>query len=192
MSLGIVLRAADFAAARHRDQRRKDLKESPYINHPVAVARLICEVGGVQDAEVLAAALLHDTLEDTETSASEIEASFGRRVHDLVLEVTDDTRQSSASRKRMQIEHAPGLSPGATVIKLADKTSNVSDIMASPPRGWSIERRRDYLDWAEAVVRACPRVNAPLETLFWRTLERCRAALEDEPHLDAVPGRDAG
>jgi guanosine-3',5'-bis(diphosphate) 3'-pyrophosphohydrolase len=178
MSIEMVLRAAEFAAARHRDQRRKDLRASPYINHPIAVARLISEVGGVHDAEVLAAALLHDTLEDTETTAQEIEHGFGTRVRDLVMEVSDDTSLSSARRKRHQIDGASRLSPGATLIKLADKTSNIRDIIDSPPKGWSLARCGDYLDWAADVVAGCPEVNPALEQLFWRTLEECRRSLD--------------
>lgn len=181
MSLALVLRAADFAARRHRAQRRKDEAGSPYINHPLGVAHLLASVGGVDDAEVLAAALLHDTVEDTHTRAEEIAHAFGPRVRDLVLEVSDDKGLDAAERKRLQIDHAPRLSPGAALIKLGDKTSNIRDIIDSPPRGWSVERRRRYLDWAEAVIERCPRVNEPLEALFRDTLREARASLAARP-----------
>lgn len=173
----LVLRAADFAARKHRDQRRKDQRESPYINHPIAVARLICDVGGVDDPEVLAAALLHDTLEDTRTSEKELCIHFGARVRDLVLEVSDDTSLSSAERKSRQIAGAPGLSRGAALVKLADKTSNIRDIIDSPPKGWSLARRNSYAQWAGAVVLGCPKVNPALEQLFWDTLQECKDSL---------------
>jgi guanosine-3',5'-bis(diphosphate) 3'-pyrophosphohydrolase len=173
----LILRAAEFAARKHRDQRRKDQCESPYINHPITVARLIAEVGGVEDAQVLAAALLHDTIEDTQTTAEELGRHFGIRVRDMVLEVSDDTTLSSAERKSRQISEAPRLSPGATLVKLADKTSNIRDIIDSPPRGWSLSRRASYLDWAAEVVARCPKVNPALEQLFWDTLRECRQSL---------------
>jgi guanosine-3',5'-bis(diphosphate) 3'-pyrophosphohydrolase len=174
----LVLHAADFAATRHREQRRKDARNSPYINHPLRVAYLLACVGGVDDAEIIAAALLHDTVEDTATSLDEIAHAFGPRVRDLVAEVSDERGLSAAQRKQAQIAHAPALSTGAALIKLGDKTSNIRDIVDSPPQGWSVERRRAYLDWAEAVIDACPRVNAELEALFRDTLAQARRALE--------------
>ncbi len=177
MSHVLILRAADFAARRHRGQRRKDEDSSPYINHPLRVARLLAEVGGVDDPEIIAAALLHDTVEDTATVPEDIARAFGERVRDLVLEVSDDTSLSARDRKRAQIEHAPCLSPGAALIKLGDKISNIRDIIDSPPRGWSRERRGDYLDWAEAVIAGCPSVNQALEALFRDTLAEGRRAL---------------
>ena len=174
----LVLRAADFAAAKHRDQRRKDQRESPYINHPIKVATLLAQIGEVDDAEVLAAALLHDTLEDTATTRDELEKRFGERVLRLVLEVSDDKSLTSAERKSRQISEAPQLSRGAALIKLADKISNIRDIIDSPPKGWSVERRQSYLDWAEAVIDGCPQVSHALEQLFRQTLDECRVVLE--------------
>jgi guanosine-3',5'-bis(diphosphate) 3'-pyrophosphohydrolase len=180
MSLGLVLCAADFAAVRHRDQRRKGAQAWPYINHPLRVAELLWRVAGVNDGEVLAAALLHDTLEDTDTRGQEITERFGARVHDLVVEMSDDPGLTARQRKAAQIASASGLSHGAALIKLADKIANVSDIVESPPRGWSLERRRDYLAWAEAVVDACPPVSPALDVLFRETLARAREGLARE------------
>jgi len=156
----------DFAAQKHRDQRRKDAASSPYINHPVAVARLIAEVGQVHDPEILAAALLHDTIEDTETNQAELRARFGDRVCRLVVEVSDDMNLRGERRKQLQVEHAHGLSQGAALIKLADKICNVRDVTHAPPAGWDRARRLRYLEWARAVVENCPRVNAPLRRCF--------------------------
>jgi guanosine-3',5'-bis(diphosphate) 3'-pyrophosphohydrolase len=178
MTSALIINAADFAASRHRHQRRKDERESPYINHPIKVAQLLSEVGGIDEPSVIAAALLHDTVEDTDTTAEEIAALFGERVRDLVMEMSDDTQLPSSERKRLQIERAPLLSDGAVLIKLADKTANIRDILDSPPRGWSLERRRRYLDWAQAVIDGCHPVNTALETLFWNTLREARRALE--------------
>jgi guanosine-3',5'-bis(diphosphate) 3'-pyrophosphohydrolase len=173
----LILRAIDFAARKHRDQRRKDEEASPYINHPISVSLVLADIGGITDAEVLSAAILHDTLEDTDTTAEELEAAFGKRIRKLVEEVTDDKRLPKAKRKDLQIDHAAQLSRDAVLIKLGDKISNVLDVTHSPPAKWNIERRREYLDWAEAVVNNCPRVNSALEAYFAQVLEDGRRRL---------------
>ncbi len=186
----LVLRAAQFAAHKHRDQRRKDADASPYINHAIAVALTIAEIGHVTDPEVLAAALLHDTLEDTDTTAEELELAFGDKVRQLVEEVTDDGRLPVRERKRRQIDHAPSLPREAVIIKLGDKISNVQDVTSAPPEGWDMIRRAAYLDWAEAVIDNCPSVNRPLERYFREVLAEGRRALTDEPgsHLPPAGG----
>ncbi len=172
-----VLKAAHFAALKHKDQRRKDHNASPYINHPIAVALIIAEVGGIDDPDVLAGALLHDTIEDTDTTPDELEREFGIRIRALVEEVTDDTRLRSKKRKRLQVEHAADLSADAVLIKLGDKIANVKDMIKAPPVGWDSTRRREYLDWAESVIANCPKVNAKLESQFNQVLERARNSL---------------
>ena len=173
----LLLRAVDFAARKPRDQRRKDDEASPYINHPISVSLLLAQVGKVKDPEVLAAAILHDTLEDTNTTATELEEAFGSRVSKLVEEVTDDKSLSKGTRKQLQIDHAGTLSPDAVLIKLGDKIANVRDITYAPPKNWPLERKKEYLDWAEAVVNNCPRVNSALETYFAEVLEQGRRKL---------------
>jgi len=166
-----LLKALEFAAARHRDQRRKDAEASPYINHPIALAALLADTGAVEDPVVLQAAVLHDTIEDTETSYDEILARFGKDVADVVMEVTDDRTLEKAVRKQLQVDHAPHKSREAALVKLADKTCNLRDIASSPPPGWSLERRREYFDWAKRVVDGLPKVNPALEQAFeeaWR------------------------
>lgn len=148
----LILRAAAFAARKHRDQRRKDAEASPYINHPLELARVLAEVGGVTDAATLCAALLHDTIEDTATTQDELAQAFGPEVAALVSEVTDDKSLPKADRKRLQVEHAATISPKAKRIKLADKICNLTDVANSPPADWSQERRREYFDWAKAVT----------------------------------------
>ncbi len=173
----IVLRAAHFSALKHRNQRRKGIEASPYINHPIFVAMIIADVGGVGDPEILAAALLHDTLEDTDTSPDELENKFGERVRKLVEEVTDDKKLPKQVRKTRQIEHAAGTSEGAVLIKLGDTISNVLDVTESPPSDWSLERRKEYLDWAEEVINNCSNVNGKLKRYFDDVLARGRNAL---------------
>lgn len=162
----LIAKATRFAADKHRGQTRKDAARTPYINHPRAVARLLSEVAGVEDAHVIAAALLHDTVEDTDATVDEIGEEFGREVRDIVIEVTDDKSLPSARRKQLQIENAAGLSYAARLVKLADKISNLQDILAHPPVNWSLERKREYFDWARAVIDQIRGTNQILETLF--------------------------
>jgi len=162
-----ILSAATFAAERHRDQRRKGKDASPYINHPLALAHLLA-ASGERDPTLLMAALLHDTVEDTATSFEDIERSFGRDVADIVREVTDDKSLHKAERKRLQIEHAAHLSRRAKLVKLADKICNLHDLGVSPPADWSVQRKREYFDWAKAVVDPMRGVHPGLEALFDR------------------------
>src|SRR6476620_8506819 len=128
-----LLKALHFAADKHRDQRRKNAEASPYINHPIEVAELLARVGGVSDLVTLQGAILHDTIEDTQTTPEELETDFGAAVRAAVEEVTDDKKLHRLDRKRLQIEHAPHLSERAKQIKLADKISNVRGVTHTPP-----------------------------------------------------------
>ncbi len=173
--IATLLRAADFAAIKHKDQRRKGSDSDPYINHPLSVARYLIEVGGIEDPDILAAAILHDTVEDTETTAEDLAELFGERVSSLMMEVTDDKSLDKQVRKRLQVEHAPGLSPGAKLIKLADKISNIEDIISNPPMDWSQDRCVEYVEWGKEVVAGLRGSNAKLEKLFD---ELCESAAE--------------
>ncbi|MEX2205261.1 MAG: HD domain-containing protein [Myxococcota bacterium] len=175
--LAPLLAALRFAAEKHRSQKRKGTDASPYINHPIEVAELLARVGGVRDVELLAAAILHDTIEDTETTPDELEAAFGARVCCLVAEVTDDKSLPKAERKKLQEEHAPQLSRDAKQLKLGDKISNVREIGAAPPADWSLERRREYIAWARSVVDGCRGANAALERHFDSIAAETEAAL---------------
>ena len=178
MSNQLILKAARFAAHKHRNQRRKDEEKTPYINHPISVAKIISEIGNVEDPEVLAAALLHDTLEDTETTVEELIENFGVRVCSLVQEVTDDKTQPKLERKQRQIDHAKEISEGAALIKLGDKISNVMDITNTPPTNWDSNRRLEYFDWAEKVINNCPQVNEKLENYFKDSIQKGREKLQ--------------
>lgn len=170
MSLVQILRAASFAAEKHKSQRRKDRAASPYINHPLAVAETLGR-HGVTDPVAIQAALLHDTVEDTETSRAELDAEFGEEVTAVVMEVTDDKSLPKEQRKRLQIEHAPAISDAAKLVKLGDKICNARDVSENPPADWSEERRREYLEWTRQVVAGCRGVNADLERHFDELLE---------------------
>lgn len=162
----LLIKALAFAADKHRNQRRKDADASPYINHPIALANVLVNEGGIEDERVIMAAVLHDTVEDTETSEQELAKVFGQEVTAIVLEVTDDKSLPSAERKRLQVEHASTISRRAKLVKLADKISNLRDIVASPPADWPIERKQEYFDWAKAVVEGMRGVHPELERVF--------------------------
>ena len=166
MDTGLVLKAAQFAAEKHRHQRRKDAHASPYINHPIALASLLANEGGIDDPEVLCAALLHDTIEDTQTTADELRAEFGDAIAEIVLEVTDDKTLPVAERKRLQVVHAPHSSHKARLVKLADKICNVRDLLESPPPSWSDDRRRAYFRWSEEVVAGLRDAHSALAAIF--------------------------
>jgi (p)ppGpp synthase/HD superfamily hydrolase len=157
--------AYNFAARKHVDQRRKGEAGEPYVNHLAEVAELVARATN-GEVDVVVAAVLHDTVEDTATSVEELRAAFGPRVAALVMEVTDDKSLPKETRKALQVEHAAHASWGAQVIKLADKTSNLRSLAASPPAGWSRERRDDYVAWARQVVEGCRGANAWLVEQF--------------------------
>ncbi|HEX9962388.1 MAG TPA: HD domain-containing protein, partial [Pyrinomonadaceae bacterium] len=119
------------------------------------------------------------TIEDTETTKEKITELFGEKVCGLVLEVTDDRSLPKAERKQLQIEHAPHLSTGAKLVKLADKISNINDIINNPPHDWSMERKREYIEWGEKVVNGLRGTNAELEKRFDELAEKARQRFSD-------------
>jgi GTP diphosphokinase / guanosine-3',5'-bis(diphosphate) 3'-diphosphatase len=161
----IVLRAAAFAAEKHRTQRRKDAEASPYINHPIQLAYILVQAD-IEDPVVLASALLHDTIEDTQTTLDELEIVFGYEIANIVAECSDDKSLTKLERKQAQIDHAATISHQAKLVKLADKIANVSDMNRAPPAGWSLERKREYFDWAKQVVDRMRGTHATLEARF--------------------------
>ncbi|VTU42626.1 MULTISPECIES: HD domain-containing protein [unclassified Variovorax] len=163
---GKVMRAALFSAEKHRRQRRKDAQADPYINHPLALAAVLADEAGIDDGVILAAALLHDTLEDTDATEAELLELFGAEVLQVVLEMTDDKSLPKALRKQFQIDHAPHASRRAKAAKLADKICNLRDMAKSPPVGWPDERVAAYFAWAKAVVDGLRGEWPLLERLF--------------------------
>ena len=163
--LAKILDAATFAADKHQDQTRKG-NGQPYINHPLEVARLLANVGGVDDEDMIIAGLLHDTVEDSDTTFEQLEERFGERATGFVRELTDDKSLPKKERKRLQVEHAPHMTLEAKQIKLADKISNIRDITENPPAAWTKKRRREYVEWGERVVAGLRGSNPKLERLF--------------------------
>jgi len=162
----LFIKAVAFAAEKHSSQRRKDAEASPYINHPIALANVLANEGGVEDQAVLCAAVLHDTIEDTETTADELTSLFGEEIASIVLEVSDDKSLQKDVRKQKQIEHAAHASKRAKLVKLADKISNLRDIISTPPPNWSVDRKQAYFDWAAKVIDVVRGTHSGLEAIF--------------------------
>lgn len=181
-SLPRLVAALGYAARQHRDQRRKGAEAAPYINHPIALLNILNVEAGIDDLDVLTAAVLHDVIEDCSGEQqqfihqrrAEIGAQFGAQVLELVEAVTDDKALPKQARKQAQIEHAAHLPHQARLVKLADKTANVRDIADSPPQDWEPERIAAYFDWAGAVVAPMRGTDATLEALFDAALARGR------------------
>jgi len=171
-TLSDLIKAIAFAADKHRDQRRKDVCASPYINHPIQLVNLLCNEAGVSNINVLCAAGLHDTLEDTETTATELTQYFGQQICSIVLEMSDDSNLCKTERKKEQIRHASDLSNEAKLVKLADKICNLRDVADNPPAGWDLQRRQEYFDWALAVINGLRGIHPGLESIFDETYAR--------------------
>ena len=161
-----VLKAAHFAAEKHSGQRRKGATAEPYINHLLEVAELVSGALAEPDTNLVIAALLHDTIEDAGVTKEELAQAFGADVAELVAELTDDKSLPRAERKRLQVVNAPKKSVRAAVVKIADKMSNLRGILSSPPTDWSVQRRREYFDWARQVVDALTLPNQKLKAEF--------------------------
>jgi GTP diphosphokinase / guanosine-3',5'-bis(diphosphate) 3'-diphosphatase len=169
-AIGLLIDALQFSADKHRGQKRKD-GDTAYINHPIAVAHILKHIGRIDDHVVLCSAILHDTLEDTNTTKDELAQRFGAEVAEIVWEVTDDLelkadKSRDAERKQQEIDHAPKLNPKAKLVKMADKISNLTDILNNPPVNWLIERKQGYFDWAKQVVDGMRGTNVRLEEEF--------------------------
>ena len=165
-AMPLFIDALAFAAYKHRDQRRKNVAASPYINHPIALAHVLVSEGGITEIPVLCAAILHDTVEDTETTFAELERRFGGEIAGIVREVSDDKSLPKAQRKELQVEHAPHLSRGARLVKLADKICNLRDVADDPPANWPRERRVEYFKWAKRVIDGLRGTHPALEAVF--------------------------
>ncbi|GAB0093537.1 Guanosine-3',5'-bis(diphosphate) 3'-pyrophosphohydrolase MESH1 [Sergentomyia squamirostris] len=162
--LKMYTKCVNFAAVKHKDQRRKDQEQTPYINHPIGVAYILTAEAGISDLPVLLASILHDTVEDTDTTFDEIEQHFGSHIRKLVEEVTDDKTLPKDVRKAKQIENASKSSHEAKLVKLADKLYNLRDLQRCLPKGWTEKRRKEYFIWAKAVVDNLRGTNAILES----------------------------
>jgi guanosine-3',5'-bis(diphosphate) 3'-pyrophosphohydrolase len=161
-----ILAAALFAAEKHQGQVRKDRYQTPYIIHPLGVANQLIEHARVRDVAIIQSALLHDTVEDTNTSLEELKEQFGERVAQYVSEVTDDKSIPRSEQKQLQIVHASEKSEGAALIKLSDKLYNVRDVATNPPPSWDQERRDEYVRWSAEVVNSLSHQDPKLKSQF--------------------------
>jgi len=175
-----LLSALQFAAIKHQKQFRKGVNQTPFINHPIRVATLLAESGEAESTNLLIAAILHDVIEDTNTTAEEITNLFGKVVCDLVLECTDDKNLPSWERKQHQINYAPKASIAAKKIKLADKICNITDIREDPPLGWTVDRKLAYLHWSEAVYKGLKGLNPILDKRFEQEVATTKHAIQYE------------
>lgn len=159
----MILSALDFAAEKHQSQIRKNKAKTPYISHPIGVTNNLMMIGDVKDSALIIAALLHDTVEDTQTTLDEISERFGKEVSGYVKELSDDRSLSKEERKRLQVINASHKSVGAAQIKFADKLYNLTDLLNNPPEEWSRTRIDQYFEWAESVVNRLPACNPELK-----------------------------
>ncbi|GAB4134360.1 MAG: HD domain-containing protein [Bacteroidia bacterium] len=159
-----------FAAEAHAGQFRKDGR-TPYINHPLQVMHLLIEKADINDVDILRAAVLHDILEDTTYTFHDLAERFGTTVAEVVSELSDDKTLSKDERKQQQLILADTLSPSARLIRISDKICNVYDIIYAPPGNWTMERRVDYLKWAQSVVNKIRGTHNVLEQHFDDLLE---------------------
>jgi (p)ppGpp synthase/HD superfamily hydrolase len=161
-----IAKALDFAARKHTGQRRKGLAEEPYINHLAEVALLLAEATEGKDTDLVVAGLLHDCIEDQGVRKEDLEKMFGADVASLVQEVTDDKSLPKQERKQLQVTQTPHKSARAKLLKLADKISNLRSMKSSPPKDWDATRRREYFEWAKAVVAGCGDASTFLNAKF--------------------------
>lgn len=175
--MNLLLSAINFSAQKHRNQRRKNPMQEPYINHPISVANRLAKAS-VTDVNVLAAAILHDTVEDTDTTLDELRTQFGETIATIVDEVSDNKTLPKERRKQLQIEHAPHSSHSAKLIKLADKLDNLSDLLVSIPISWSPDRVAEYFSWSEKVISGLRGTNSSLETQLDNVLSKRQIAVD--------------
>jgi (p)ppGpp synthase/HD superfamily hydrolase len=164
--------ALGFATCAHRCQQRKYTGE-PYVNHCESVARIVAAY--TPDQEVIAAAVLHDTVEDTDVTLAEIEATFGPRVAKLVGEVTDVSRPEDGNRetrKRLDREHLAMSSPKGATIKLADLIDNTSSIVMHD-KGFA----KAYLREKESLLEVLKHGNVDLWQRAYATLQEAQREL---------------
>jgi len=174
-----IARALDFAARKHTKQKRKGEFKEPYVNHVAEVASLLAQATNGRDPVLIVGGLLHDTIEDTETTFEELKAEFGIPVARLVQEVSDDKSLPKEERKRLQVRNAGKKSRRAKLLKIADKTSNLRSLAASPPKDWTLETKRQYVTWATKVVKKCRGLNIKLDSAFDEARSDIRRSLKN-------------
>ena len=160
----LLIDAMEFASWKHRFQRRK--QGEAYITHPVAVCKILRDAG-ITDPEILAGALLHDTVEDTDATFEEIEQKFGSQVALYVREATDDKDLDKCTRKKTQVEKVKNASFGGKMIKVGDKIHNVSCLINEIPCPFEpYTAAQGYIVWCKKVVDQARGLNKQLDERF--------------------------
>ena len=179
-----IFKALEFAANRHKYQTRKGISKTPYINHPILVAKTLLNFYE-DDTDLLISALLHDVVEDTAKNEKQVKElselilqMFGENVLLTILEVTDNKNLPVNERKQLQIQLTPKLSDRAKKLKIADKICNILDIIEDPPEGWSDDRKIAYIQWAKNVVDGARGLNSELDQMFDDVYEQSLQKLE--------------
>lgn len=165
-----IIKAINYAADKHRQQLRKGIHATPYINHPIKVMHELT-VHNIENTQVLIAAVLHDILEDTSTTPDELKGIFGVDITNIVVELSDNKLLNAKKRKELQVQNASNLSDEAKVIRIADKICNLTDIVYFPPE-WKIDRKIKYYHWAKSVVDQCANVHNELYETFYRVYKQ--------------------
>jgi len=181
----LITHALRFAAERHSSQRRKGQAKEPYVNHLAEVSELVADATEGKDVNLIAAALLHDTIEDTETSSDELVATFNNDIAQLVADVTDDKSLPKQDQKNLQVVNSRAQNMRVKLLKLADKTSNLRSLANSPPENWNTERKQAYIDWAIKVAAGLKGVNPWLEERFDEALRGAQQALQQTTNREA-------
>lgn len=160
-----LIQMLSYASEKHKNQRRQGVNKTPFINHPIEVCRILSEVGGVTDEDILCSCLGHDLIEDANVTFEDLEMLFGIRVANMVQECSDDKSLPKQERKRLQIIHTKTISDDAKLIKLADKIANMQSVLNDPPN-WPLERKIKSFDWSYEVVGWIQGLNPALEEMF--------------------------
>ncbi|MBK1838536.1 bifunctional (p)ppGpp synthetase/guanosine-3',5'-bis(diphosphate) 3'-pyrophosphohydrolase [Azospirillum sp. YIM B02556] len=175
MDKQVIVAALRYAAALHDGTYRPDRARTPFVSHLSETAELVAQAGG-SPAEV-AAAWLHDAVEDGLTTVEDLAQRFGREVADLVAAVSDapeDVGRAIAERKAIQAERLAAAPEGAKRIKLAEQISILKALAVERPLSWSVERAEDYVEGSRLVAAACAAASPLLAERYAAALAAAR------------------
>ena len=188
-SIQLLIDAFQFASYKHRFQFRKGENHQAYIVHPAAVCKILSD-SGVTDVEILCGALLHDTVEDTQTTFEELEEKFGPKITQYVRELTDDKSLDKISRKKSHLAEAYVESKGAQMINLADRINNCESLIESCPMSLGPHKKaQGYIVWSKKIADAVKGTNPNLDKRFEDLLTK-NIHMEDGSECPALPDGD--
>ncbi|PWW01737.1 metal dependent phosphohydrolase [Hoeflea marina] len=165
-----------FAARAHDGETRQDAGDA-YVNH---LAEVACICAGLEpfDPVLVAACYLHDAIEDTAVTETVLRAEFGDEIADLVMDVTDPPDLKGRERRERQVSHTAAAGPRVKRLKLADKISNVEELIGIQARRFKVKANARYLDWARRVVDVCRDVEPALDARFDASARRLEAEID--------------